>query len=445
MGGMPDTAAARTPFHVRVSRFLEGRPWIADTGLLAGPLGLFSVGSAANDGFRPLFIGGFEPAGWPLVLMLGLLTTLPLALRRMRPAPCAGLIAVGALLQVLTLVGPGMSSISVPIAVYSAAKFGSRRSARIYLIIALAGALLLGLYFLSGYLLTSPRGINLLEILLPVFMITGFAAAVVLACWLLGDLGGRRRREIAAIAERNELLEVEREQEARLAADAERMRIAREMHDVVSHSMSVMIAQADGGRYVAGQDPQAAAGAFETIGRTGREALTEMRRMLGVLRDQAEGVDYAPTPGLADLRRLVADVRAAGLPVTLRSSWGTAADARLDQAPSLPEGAGLAVHRIVQEALTNTLKHGGGGAQADVALAVDTPEGDRPGGAASPGDQLVVRISDTGVGSGADGDGRGSGLLGMDERARLYGGEVTTRAHSGGFDVVLRLPLTVSR
>ncbi|WP_010525542.1 sensor histidine kinase [Nesterenkonia sp. F] len=441
---MSVTAAARTPFHVRVSRFLEGRPWIADTVLLAGPLGLLSLGSATSGGFNPLLISGLEPAAWPLVLMFGLLTTLPLALRRLRPAVCAGLIAVGALLQVLTLAGPAFSSISVPIAVYSAAKFGSRRSARLYLIIALAGALLLGLYVLVGYLLTSPRGTGLVEIMLPVVLITGFAAAVVLACWLLGDLGGRRRREIAAIAQRNELLEVEREQEARLAADAERMRIAREMHDVVSHSMSVMIAQADGGRYVVGQDPQAAAGAFETIGRTGREALTEMRRMLGVLREQSEGVDYAPSPGLADLRRLVDDVRAVGLPVTLRSSWGTAEDPRLEDAPPLPEGAGLAVHRIVQEALTNTLKHGGGGAQADVALAVEGPEKGRADREPPPGDQLMVRISDTGVGSGADGDGRGSGLLGMDERARLYGGAVTTRAHPGGFDVVLRLPLTVS-
>lgn len=444
MGGMPDTSAARTPFHVRVSRFLEGRPWIADTVLLAGPMGLLSLLPGFSGGFAP--VGGWDVSGhWPLGLLLGLLTTLPLALRRLRPAVCAGMIAVGALLQVLTLIGPGLSSISVPIAVYSAAKFGSRRSARIYLIIALAGAVLLGLYGLADYLVTRPPYSSLGDVVLSVVVITGFAAAVVLACWLLGDLGGRRRREIAAIAQRNELLEVERDQEARLAADAERMRIAREMHDVVSHSMSVMIAQADGGRYVVGQDPQAAAGAFETIGRTGREALTEMRRMLGVLRDQAEGVDYAPSPGLADLRRLVDDVRAVGLPVTLRSSWGTADDARLDQAPPLPEGAGLAVHRIVQEALTNTLKHGGGGAQADVALAVEAPERDRPGAEPQAGDQLVVRISDTGVGSGADGDGRGSGLLGMDERARLYGGEVTTRAHSDGFDVVLRLPLTVSR
>ncbi|GFZ87440.1 sensor histidine kinase [Nesterenkonia alkaliphila] len=186
-------------------------------------------------------------------------------------------------------------------------------------------------------------------------LITGFCAAVVVSAWLFGDLAGRRRREREAIQERNRLLERERDQEAQLAADAERMRIAREMHDVVSHSMSVMIAQADGGRYVLQADPARAGQAFETIGETGREALTELRRMLGVLREEGEQ-KLRPAPGIESIPQLVADVQASGLPVELHIAHASL--------PPMNEGVELAIYRIAQEALTNTLKHGGEGARA---------------------------------------------------------------------------------
>lgn len=413
------------PWHVRLGQGLTQRPWIIDGGLIALPLTLLSVLSAAqNQGYT--FFGG--PAPWGLVFALDLLTILPLTVRRMRPAWAAGLIALGALGQILTLVGPGFSAFTVPFVLYSVAKFGSRGASRLYLGVALAGAVLLGLYALVQQLLVLPAYAIRLETLFVVLLMTGFAAAVAMVAWLLGDLAGRRRREIAAITERNELLERERDHETRLAADAERMRIAREMHDVVSHSMSVMIAQADGGRYVVAQDPQAAAGAFETIGRTGREALTEMRRMLGVLREERESLLVQPAPGLEDLERMIADVRAAGLEVTFTDRVAEA----LPGGPPLAEGAALAVHRIVQEALTNTLKHGGPGATAEVTLSAEDG-------------WLVIEVRDTGRGARAEGDGAGSGLLGMAERARLHGGDVQTRAHAGGFDVVARIPLTTEK
>ncbi|GAB3190049.1 sensor histidine kinase [Nesterenkonia suensis] len=414
-----------TPAHVRLWQALGRRPWIADGALIALPLALLAVLASVGADGRTM-LGGQAP--WLLVLSLELLTILPLAARRSRPAWAAGLVALGALGQVLTLTGPGFSALTVPWVLYSVAKFGTRRASRLYLIIALIGAVLLGGLVLVQQMIIlggPPMG---LETLILVLLLTGFAAAVVMVAWLLGDLGGRRRREIAAITERNELLEREREHETRLAADAERMRIAREMHDVISHSMSVMIAQADGGRYVVAQDPERAGQAFETIGRTGRQALTEMRSMLGVLREERESLLVQPSPGLADLGRMIADVRAAGLEVELADRLAET----LPGEPTLADGAALAVHRIVQEALTNTLKHGGPGATAEVTLSAEDG-------------WLVIEVRDTGRGARAEGDGAGSGLRGMAERARLHGGDVQTRAHAGGFDVVARIPLTTEK
>lgn len=258
-------------------------------------------------------------------------------------------------------------------------------------------------------------------------LVAGFCAAVVVGAWTIGDLGGRRRREQAAVSEKNRLLEVERDQEARLAADAERMRIAREMHDVVSHSMSVMIAQSDGGRYVVHQNPHQAEEAFQAIGTTGRETLSELRRMLGVLREDSEELARRPAPNLDGLPQLLEDVRASGLDVCL--------EALPEDLPPLTEGAGLTVYRIIQEALTNTLKHGGERASATVGLSV------APGAESSAAQELRLEVRDTGQGAAALSDGAGSGIRGMTERARLYGGDVEARAHSDGFVLGARFPL----
>ncbi|WP_258934141.1 sensor histidine kinase [Nesterenkonia pannonica] len=257
-------------------------------------------------------------------------------------------------------------------------------------------------------------------------LLTGFCASVVVGAWTLGDLGGRRRREQAATNEKNRLLEVEREQEARLAADAERMRIAREMHDVVSHSMSVMIAQSDGGRYVLRNDAEQAEQAFEAIGRTGREALSELRSMLGVLREGSEDLQRRPAPSLDQLPQLLDDIRASGLEVRVMSAP--------EHLPILSEGAGLAVYRIIQEALTNTLKHGGSDAAAELRVTVEHTASE-----ATP--ELVVDVRDDGAGADAPSDGSGSGILGMSERARLYGGVLNASAEQGGYRLTARFPL----
>src|SRR5690606_23303919 len=130
-------------------------------------------------------------------------------------------------------------------------------------------------------------------------ILTGFMAAFVVPCWMAGDLVRTRRAYVAEVEERARRLERERDQQARLAATAERARIVREMHDVVAHSLSVVIAQADGGAYIAEQDPPTARKAFETIGTTGRQALGEMRRLLGVLSDQRREGDEGAQAGSA--------------------------------------------------------------------------------------------------------------------------------------------------
>ncbi len=201
--------------------------------------------------------------------------------------------------------------------------------------------------------------------------------------------------------------------EERVAAD-ERARIAREMHDIVAHNLSVMIALADGAGYMAERDPKRASGAMAQVSATGRQALGEMRRLLGVLRED-EATALAPQPGLADLDPLLEQVRGAGLHATLETSGAPVA---------LGAGAELTVYRLVQEALTNALKHAGAEAHATVRLRYDASG-------------VEVEVID-------DGDGRpqgsGHGLNGMRERASVYGGELEAGpAPDGGWRVRTRL------
>ncbi|TLP96194.1 sensor histidine kinase [Nesterenkonia salmonea] len=429
---MPDRPLAAPPVHVRVVRFFERRLWLGDTLFKVVPLlllsALFWMGSSggSTSGYTTGMLG--TSVLLPAMVVLEFLAIAPLALSRIRPGLASGIIAFAALCQMLAMYGPGYSAISVPLAVYACAKYGNRSVSLTYLVTGLIGAVLLGLLMVASAsgLTGEPAGGDWGVALTLAVLITGFAAAVVLSAWLFGDLAGRRRREREAIEEKNLLLQRERDQEARLAADAERLRIAREIHDVVSHSMGVMIAQADGGRYVIDQDPVRAGEAFETIGDTGREALTELRRMLGVLREEG-ALKKRPAPGVSDIPRLVDDVRSSGLEVELNIAEQTL--------PPLSEGVELALYRIAQEALTNTLKHGGPHAKAFIWLGTDYRAG-----------ELTLEISDTGRGATAKNDGAGSGLMGMVERARLYGGTLTAKPKGeesleAGFAVEARFPL----
>jgi signal transduction histidine kinase len=232
-----------------------------------------------------------------------------------------------------------------------------------------------------------------------------------------------RKERIEALEERAQALEREKEEGARLAVANERLHIARELHDVVAHSMGVIAVQASVGEHVIAANPHEAKRALEAISGVSRSTLAEIRRMLGVLRetdaDAGGPPAYAPAPGLDDLERLVHELDGAGVPVTI-----TYDGARSE----LPRGVDLTAYRIVQEALTNVLKHAGT-ASATVLLRYE------PGA-------LALEIVDDGRGVNGSAEGRsGHGLVGMRERVAVYGGTLDAGPKpGGGFRVAVRLP-----
>ncbi|MEV0969682.1 sensor histidine kinase [Microtetraspora glauca] len=243
----------------------------------------------------------------------------------------------------------------------------------------------------------------------------------IIAIWVTGIYVNMRQRYVESLLERAERAEHERDQQARIAAAAERTRIARELHDVVAHNVSVMVVQADGAGYAIDTDPEQARRAVQAVSSTGRQALAEMRRLVGVLRDdQASAGEYAPQPGLRQLTDLVEQVRASGLPVEFTVSGSPQA---------VPEGEQLVIYRIIQEALTNTLKHGGPGVRARVLMEYGSSD-------------VTLTVTDDGRGAAAVRAEDGHGLIGMRERVSMYGGTVRATPHlGGGFQVTARLPV----
>jgi len=231
--------------------------------------------------------------------------------------------------------------------------------------------------------------------------------------WFAGRVSRSRRQRIAS-------LELEQEQRTQIALADERARIARELHDVVAHSVGVIVVQAQGARRMIHRDPARADEALATIEDTARSALGEMRRSLGVLRSEGEQAARAPQPGVGDIEGLLANARSSGLSVDFTVE-GTARP--------LPQGVDLSAYRIVQEALTNTIKHAG-----RVRSRVTLRYGD---------DELVVEVKDDGPGPAADArEGAGHGLVGMRERVAALAGELHAGAGAeGGFMVRASLPL----
>jgi signal transduction histidine kinase len=237
--------------------------------------------------------------------------------------------------------------------------------------------------------------------------------------WVAGRVVRSRSQLTAELHEAAVQAADAREAEALRAVAEERRRIAREMHDVVAHSVSMMVVQAGGARRILDRDPGRAVAAAELIERTGREALGEMRRLLGVLHHD-EHAEYAPQPTLRELDALVERARGAGVPVDLQVEG---------RRRELPAGLDLAAYRVVQEALTNVVKHSGG-APTEVSVHYRA-------------DAVEVRIADRGSGSlNSRLGGSGHGLVGMRERVRMYGGELHAgRRSGGGFEVRVRLPV----
>jgi signal transduction histidine kinase len=243
-----------------------------------------------------------------------------------------------------------------------------------------------------------------------------FLVSVGTAAVALGFSIRIRRAQLAALRERAVQLEIERDQRSRLAAATERTRVAREMHDILGHSLSVMITLADGGRYAVDVAPERSKKALQMIGDTGRGSLVELRRLLGVLRERTDEPSLSPQPGIADLDLLCEQIRAAGPRVRYHSAGALHA---------LDAGVELAAYRIAQEALTNALKHAGPRTHIDLALRID-------------GDRLRITVRDTGPSGGQHrrpSTGQGHGLIGMRERAGLYAGTVVAGPVPGGWAV----------
>lgn len=277
----------------------------------------------------------------------------PLAWRRTRTVTAGFIIAAVAILQWALNVLPMPAEIAVPLVVYALAAFGPRWASLGGLALALLGAIMMVTRYF--YDLTSlslgdiPQGIAL------VLMVW----VLVLFSWTAGDLTRTKRLRGQALEDRAHRLEIEAQHERDLAASDERAHIAREMHDIVAHSLSVIITQADGARYAAVANPEIAPETLATIAATGRSSLQEMRRLLGVLRGDGEA-STRPLPGLDDLDELLLGIRAAGLPV----AFAVTGEARRQ----LPPGAELTAYRAVQEGLTNVMKHAGPNVQAAVNL-----------------------------------------------------------------------------
>ncbi|PTR31616.1 signal transduction histidine kinase [Rhodococcus sp. OK519] len=336
-------------------------------------------------------------------VLVSLGMTVPLAWRRSHTI-VSGFVVAGFSIAHLLLI-PQMllpSVVAVPIALYAFAAYTPRWSSYTALLIAIGGASVGGL----EYFAYDGRGWQ------EAVITSTFLVVFVLAVWAFGDLRRVRLSEIEGLTERARLLELERAQEAELAALGERTRIAREMHDIVAHSLTVVIAQADGGRYGAAQDPQAAITALETIASTGRQALTDMRALLSVLREDRPR-DFSTMPGVDDIDGLVAELQRGGLDVDLTVTG---------ERRELSTGAGLTAYRIVQESLTNVLKHAGPGAEARVLV----NWGER---------ELELVVTDDGRGGAAaliESSPGGQGVIGMTERAKLHGGRLSAGPVAGG-------------
>ncbi|NWF27018.1 sensor histidine kinase [Streptomyces sp. PKU-EA00015] len=362
-----------------------------------------------------------EPVGaGPRITAVGVVLVLSVvvALRRRMPEKMLVLAALAGIAQLVLDVEVNPADFAMMVIIYTvAAHDGPRWASRLALIGGLSAATLAQIRWPAEEQGTLGR------IFVTVVMSLPFALA-----WVLGDSIRTRRAYFAQLEERATRLEKEREAQAKVAVAAERARIARELHDVVAHNVSVMVVQADGAAYVLDAAPDQAKQALETISSTGRQALAEMRRLLGVLRtgDAPESGEYVPQPDVEQIQELVEHVRAAGLTV----------DFKIEGTPRpLPSGVELTAYRIVQEALTNTRKHGGPEAGASVRLVYFD-------------DGLGLLVEDDGRGSShelyEDGgaDGRGHGLIGMRERVGMVGGTLDAGPRpGGGFRISALLPL----
>jgi signal transduction histidine kinase len=395
------TATIGSELRALAERVRRTNPWVVDGSIAA----VFVVlGLASTAGRGSVTKADYRPGdAWSVLLVL--LATVPFVFRRR--APLAVLLVTSAAVTVIVAIGAnqGLTPIFLLVA---AATVGARCSLRTTVIGAVAVLVCL---------------VVLLATDAPDFDAGSFAsnAALFATMFMFGVILRTRRERIAAYEERARAMEREKEEEARRAVADERLHIARELHDVVAHSMGVIAVQASVGEHVIDGNPEEAKRALHAISEVSRSTLTEIRRMLGALREtDDETASYAPAPGLDELDRLVRELDGAGVPVEV-SYEGTRAE--------LPRGVDLTAYRIVQEALTNVLKHAGR-ARARVQVRYE------PGALG-----LEILDDGRGVNGRAEASGSGHGLVGMRERVAVYGGTLEAGPRvGGGFRVAVRLP-----
>ena len=336
---------------------------------------------------------------------LGLIATVPLAWRCRYPL--AVFVTVWAALYTIVTIAPNFDDQSVMLVVlfvFALYSYGANaRGRQAWAAVALIPAVI------AGFVTDDGDPFHWGDIV--------FGSLIFGGPWLAGVVIRVRRDRERMLTLRTVELERDQEERARAAVAEERARIARELHDVVAHAISVVVVQARGGRKVLATDPEASRTAFDSIERTGEQALGEMRRLLGMLRDGDEEHSRAPQPSLERLETLAEEMRASGLPVELE----------VEGIPNgIPPGIDVSGYRIVQEALTNVLKHAGPAvARVDVRYSSDAVE---------------ITVVDDGRG-GLTGAGTGNGLLGITERVAVVGGEIDAGPQpDGGFAVHARLP-----
>jgi signal transduction histidine kinase len=352
------------------------------------------------------------PAGWPedwrVTIPISAVCAVPILLRRVAPWTAIVLALATSIGPLLLRFGGFTLTVAFVWLTYSAAAYFPVRRA-------VLSAVALWLPAVVANVVYPPNDAGL-----PVGYLALAGTLIGLVSYLVGRVAYTRRAYTAALEERAKTAEANQRALAEQAVADERRRIARELHDVVAHHVSVTGVLATGARRMLRRDPDATDEALATIEETSRTALREMRRLLTVLRTEAEpDVEMAPQPDLAGIDALVEQVREAGLPVTLRVDGAC---------ETLDPGVALTIFRIVQEALTNSLKHAGD-ATAEVRLSYGQH-------------WLVVEIFDTGRGPVPDGGGIGHGLVGMRERVSLYGGTLRVGPRpGGGFRVYARIPI----
>jgi signal transduction histidine kinase len=369
--------------------------WVFDV-LVALAAAASAVPVAIHDNGRPQT---------PVIVVLAV-GAAPLLVRRVWPVPVFGVVLAVNLAAGFAGHAHPLNGAALLIALYTVAAMRPRRDA-------LVCTALLELPVIAG-LLVFAGGTWWYDAI--------FVSGLVAAALGLGLYSATRRAYLAELRDRAERLERERDQQGALATAAERTRIAREMHDIVAHHLTVMVTLSEAAIATSPASPERAIDVMRKVSATGRRALADTRRLLGVLRPgQDPGEDLQPVPGLAQLDTLIEQVRSAGLDTTLEIRGA---------APDVPVGVQLTAYRLVQEALTNTLKHGGTAARASVRLQF------QPG-------ELRIDIADDGAGATAPATASiGSGLVGMRERVHAYGGDVQAGPRSdGGWKVSAQLHL----